>query len=122
MIRTDRTITTTTKNRTARRTIPSAVIPSTSSFGDERGCALDLQDFDAVARADDLVVVGAGAPDLAADLHAASVTVDLLQDGRAAAHERGGAGAHVRRRLHVTAGDRAQDPERGDRSEDERED
>src|SRR4051794_36272244 len=122
MIRTDRRITTTTNNKTARRTMPSAAIPSTSSFGDQRGCAVDLQDFDAVARADDLVVVvGARAPDLAADLHAAAVAVDLLEDCRAAADEGSGAGAHVRWCLHVTSSDRAQYPERRHRHEDERE-
>src|SRR3954470_1855208 len=67
-IRTERRTTTTMKNRTARKTMPPAVIP-TSSFRDERRGAVDLQDFDAVARLDDLVlVIGAGAPDLAADL------------------------------------------------------
>src|SRR3954451_5078973 len=90
----------------AIRTMAPAVKCVTSSFGDQRRGALDLHHLDARARLDHVVlIVGAGAPHLAADLHTAAVLVHLVERDRPSAHERRGAGADPRRRVHVAAGD-----------------
>src|SRR4051794_16299228 len=106
MIRTARTITTTTKNRTARPRIAPPLIAPTSSSRNERCRAVDLQDFHARSRLDDLVlVVGARAPHLATDLHAATVAIYLLEHRGARADQRRGPGSHVRRDPDVAFGD-----------------
>src|SRR4051794_15790374 len=74
----------------------------------ERGGAADLDHLDALAGFDDAVLVeGAGGPDLAFDLRAADALLvgDALEDHRVAPDERGGARAHVRGHLEMTAGD-----------------
>src|SRR3954447_24715745 len=104
----------------AIRTMAPAVKCVTSSFGDQRRGALDLHHLDARARLDHVVlIVGAGAPHLTTDLHPAGALVDLLERDRPGANEGGSAGADPRRRVHVAAGDWADDAERGDRPQHE---
>src|SRR3954452_11149133 len=89
-----------------------------SSWGGERRGAADLDDLDLGALLeDDVVVVGARGPDLAADAHGpdAFVVGDAVQHDGAGAHEGGGAGPDLRRRVHVTLGDRPHEPEAGQR-------
>src|SRR4051794_37217895 len=86
----------------------ASAMTSISSFRDERGCALDLHHFDAIARRHHVVLVeGTGTPDLAADLHAATVTVDLLEHHRAGPDQCCCAGPDAWRDVQMPARDRA---------------
>src|SRR4051794_28455597 len=113
------------KTTTATIAISTISAASTSDplFEDERRSALDLGHLNLCAGLDHLVVEErAGAPDLAADLHLAAERVDSLEDERAAADERSGAGSDRSRRPQVAAGDGPQEQHRGDRGDDEDDD
>ena len=80
---------------------------------DERRGALDLGNLNLGARLDHVAFVERNsAPYLAADLDVAAVQVDLVDDDRARADERGGARPDRMRHLQMAAGDRPQDSER----------
>src|SRR5687767_8903900 len=80
-------------------TISVAIWGSFLSFGDERRGAVDLQNRNAGARLERLVlVIGPRGPELSANLHAAAVGVNALDHRGRSAHERGRAGADLRRR------------------------
>src|SRR5919199_4003550 len=101
-MRIERASVTSTTNAIAKRTIRPAVIGTTSSFGDQRRGAVDPQDIYARARLEHLpVVVGAGGPDLASDLHLPVVGVHALDDHRPLPDERGAARPQRSRHVHV---------------------
>src|SRR4051794_19572647 len=113
------------KTTTATIAISTISAASTSDplFEDERRSALDLGHLDLRAGLDHLVVEERpGTPHLTADLHLAAERVDALQDERAAADERGSAGADRGRRSEMTSGDRAQEQHGGDGDDDEHDD
>src|SRR3954470_6163249 len=100
----------------ASRTIRPAVIGTSSSFGDERGRAVDLQDIDALSRLEDVVVVvGPGGPHLAPDLDLSLLGIDPLDHQCGLPDEGGSAGPQLRRRPQVAARNRPQKRERRDR-------
>src|ERR1700691_2191787 len=77
----------------------------------QRGGAAYLDDLDALARVDHVVlVIAARGPDLAADAHAADTLAvgDALEHGGVAPDQRGRAGADRRRQTAMAAGERAQ--------------
>src|ERR1700709_2583625 len=93
--------------RTIRATMPAVMLAP--SFADERGGAPDLQHLDARAGLYDVVIViGAGGPDLAPQLHTADAlgVRDALDDQGVLAHERRGAGADAALAALVLARDR----------------
>src|SRR5919109_281067 len=82
---------------TTTATTMSAIRPAMVYLlvGHEGGGSLDLEYVDAGAlREHGVLVVGAGAPHLAADLHLAAVRVHSLEHHGARSDERGGAGPH----------------------------
>src|SRR4051794_22270222 len=94
-------------------------------LADERGCAPNLDDVDAAAALDDVVVaVRARRPDLALELDPPAVGVDPRGRQRRLADERGGARAQLRGGAQVAAGDRAHEAEHepGDEEEDDHRD
>src|SRR5215212_2227639 len=98
-----------TTTATTIRAIRAAIWLQSSSFGDERGGAVDLHDLDARAGLERVVlIVGAGRPHLTADPHLAAVRVDPLEHHRTAADQCGGAGPDPGRRLQMPARDRPQ--------------
>src|SRR2546421_12710488 len=110
-MRTVRASTISTKSATTSRTMIGAI--RSLLFVDERCRALDLHDLDPRPRLDHLgLVEGAGAPDLAADLHAAPVSVGPVEDEAVRAHERGRARAERVRHAQVRPRDRPEDRER----------
>src|SRR3954469_14552513 len=97
MIRTVRAATN-SANSTRTTTTMSAATGRPSLFAHERGRAPDLDDLDALAGLDDVVlVVGPRRPHLAVDLHAANAFIvgDALEHHPRAPDQRRGAGAHL---------------------------
>src|SRR5438270_6737063 len=87
---------------------------------DERRRALDLRHLDLHPRLEHLTFhVGTGAPLLAADAHAAAVSVDPLEHGRLRPDERSRPGPHDRRHVEVRARERTEERERAKRACDE---
>src|SRR3954451_21361016 len=95
----------TKKNSTIRAMMPA--LTGTSSFSDERGGALDLDDVHAAAGLEDLAVAErAGAPVLALELDDPAVLRRRLEHEGLPADQRGGAGAQARRLAQVPARER----------------
>src|SRR6187551_1774921 len=85
-------------------TISVAIGLQSLSFRHECRGAVDLHDLDARARLEGVVlVVGAGSPHVAADLHLAAVAVHALDDRRRPAHQGGRARPEPRGGLEVPA-------------------
>src|SRR3954470_18207076 len=104
----------TTNAATTRMTINATT--GAPSFVDERRRALDLCDFDARARLEDLVRhERARRPLLAAEADAAAAVVDTLHDDGVRADERGSTGAQGRWHAQMCTRERTQDGERRER-------
>src|SRR5882757_6511547 len=99
----------TVMSTTAARTIKT-IRPAIASSS----CSVDSQDLNPLAGLDHIVlVVGAGGPDLPADLDLAAVAAHRLEHERRCADQRGGSGPRARALHEVTLGDRAEHRQRG---------